>query len=147
MHSVQVPYLVKPEPNPLNLNLQSGSRFSDFLDRTKGLGLGSSKSSKNQTDPDCGITIPDRVNFLFNAVLWVSIICRLPSYIFIVWLQEVLPQLFILLVLQFSAPQSVIQKTEVSIWYFLSIYSSTNYSQLFISQVLPCINIVCYSED
>ena len=57
MRSVQVPYLVESEPNPLNLNLRSGSRFSDFLDRTEGSGLGSSKSSKNQTDPDRGITM------------------------------------------------------------------------------------------
>ena len=35
MHLVQVPYLVEPEPSPLNLNLQSGSRFSDFLDQTE----------------------------------------------------------------------------------------------------------------
>ena len=55
---VQVPYLVEPELNPLNLNLWSGSKFSDFLDRTEGSGLSSSKSSKNRTDSDHGITMP-----------------------------------------------------------------------------------------
>ena len=56
MRLVQVPYLVEPEQNPLNLNLWSGSRFSDFLDRTEGSGLGSSKSLKNRTNLDRGIT-------------------------------------------------------------------------------------------
>ena len=50
--------LLGPEPNPLNLNLWSGSRFSDFLDRTECSGLSSSKSSKNWTDSDHGITMP-----------------------------------------------------------------------------------------
>ena len=57
--------LLGPEPNPLNLNLWSGSKFSDFLDRTEGSGLSSSKSSKNWTDLDHSITIVQAEKKLF----------------------------------------------------------------------------------